>query len=397
MPTEHVYAATDLPKSIPDAGPGPGGSFSGGPPGVTVSSITVPHAITIDDLDVEVSITHPFTADLRITLIAPNSATCVLKQNGSGGSGDNLTQTIFDAAAQFPVAEGVAPFTGRHRPVGDLTSFYNIAANGVWQLQVEDVTNRDTGTLTDFKLRITGENVIAPTAAVTVESSLVRRGKTSAVTFTLDAESTTFSRRSVITVGGTLRDFAGSGMNYTATFVPEANFKGNAQIIVPAKAFTNSTGLVNTAELRALVQVDTTARPCTNPYPDCPPGTGKEECARLGYRNVCTTTVGPLPPGSGCTNPYPDCPPGLGKEECAQLGYRNVCTSTVGPLPGGEIPCNPYPDCPSGTGKEECAQLGYRRVSCPDESPLPFPPPNDPAPTKPPRGKGCTTCTGGVR
>jgi subtilisin-like proprotein convertase family protein len=124
--------------------------------GTVTQSIAVRDAFTYENLDVAVDITHSFVSDLTLTLIAPDGTRLRLFDR-TGGAGDNFTGTIFDSEAATAISAGVAPFTGRFRPVQSLAPLYNRDARGTWQLEVRDNATGDVGTLTNFTLLFTSQ------------------------------------------------------------------------------------------------------------------------------------------------------------------------------------------------------------------------------------------------
>jgi subtilisin-like proprotein convertase family protein len=124
--------------------------------GTVTQSIAVRDAFTYENLDVAVDITHSFVSHLTLTLIAPDG-TRVRLFDRTGGAGDNFSGTIFDSEAATAITAGVAPFTGRFRPVQSLAPLYNRDARGTWQLEVRDNATDDVGTLTNFTLLFTSQ------------------------------------------------------------------------------------------------------------------------------------------------------------------------------------------------------------------------------------------------
>ncbi|MCA0350835.1 MAG: S8 family serine peptidase [Chloroflexi bacterium] len=111
------------------------------PSGVNLP-ISLNQALIIADLDVEITVEHPFVSDLAIRLLAPNGKTLILAEE-DGGSGVNFTRTIFDSSAEQSITlvnETSAPFSGRYRPQESLNYLYGDQAQGVWQLNVADQT-----------------------------------------------------------------------------------------------------------------------------------------------------------------------------------------------------------------------------------------------------------------
>lgn len=132
----------------------PGTSFG---PNDIISPMTVSGISGfVTDINVQVNITHTWVADIVLFLEAPNGDFVQLF-NQRGGSGDNLTNTIFDDSAANPISAGTAPFTGAFRPEQPLSLFNGLSAedtNGEWQLYVFDLFAGDDGVLVDWRLEI---------------------------------------------------------------------------------------------------------------------------------------------------------------------------------------------------------------------------------------------------
>ena len=139
-----TLSATDIPKTIADNS--------------TVSSSLDVSALggNLTDVNVSLDITHSYTGDLSITLIAPDS-TRISLVSGRGNSGDNFTNTTFDQQAGTSitgVTSANAPFTGSYIPEGNLSSL-NGSPNGTWTLEVVDGASGDTGSINGWSLQLT--------------------------------------------------------------------------------------------------------------------------------------------------------------------------------------------------------------------------------------------------
>ncbi len=121
------------------------------PRGRAVSQLTVPDNLTIADLNVRISLTHPRLSDLVIHLQAPNGMDLVLL-NRMGGQMKNLTNTTFDDQAATMFLLGQAPYTGSYQPAVPLSNFNGQSAKGTWKLWVEDQGGQNTGTLLSWSL-----------------------------------------------------------------------------------------------------------------------------------------------------------------------------------------------------------------------------------------------------
>jgi subtilisin-like proprotein convertase family protein len=132
-------ASTDTPKLLPDLA-------------TTTSSIVEPLDEPIRDLDVKVNLTHTFDSDLILTLIGPDG-TRVTLSNRHGGSGDDYTNTLFEALfASTPISAGSPPFTGTFLADEPLAVFTGQSTMGTWTLEISDVAGGDTGVLWGWSL-----------------------------------------------------------------------------------------------------------------------------------------------------------------------------------------------------------------------------------------------------
>jgi subtilisin-like proprotein convertase family protein len=120
------------------------------------SQVTVPF-LSVNDIDVEVSITHPYIASLSAVLIHPNGTRIPLFNNSAVG-GANLINTTFDSEAASLLANTTekAPYTASFRPVGNLAALYaaspQVAPVGTWTLEVRDSYGYSGGSIDSFTL-----------------------------------------------------------------------------------------------------------------------------------------------------------------------------------------------------------------------------------------------------
>lgn len=136
-----THVSTDVPVTIPDVT-------------LVTSNLTVSgRSGAITDVNVTLDITHTFTGDLQITLIAPDGTRIVLSQN-NGSGGNDFSGTIFDDEATTPIGSGVAPFSGSFRPDQLLSLLDGKNANGLWQLEIDDQAEIDVGVLNSWSLTI---------------------------------------------------------------------------------------------------------------------------------------------------------------------------------------------------------------------------------------------------
>jgi len=139
------------------------------------SEIVITDAGTVADLDVLLDITHTFTADLDVFLVAPDGRRIELFQD-VGGGGDNFTQTVLNDEAATTISAGAAPFTGSFQPVGNLGDLDGMSITGTWLLEITDDAGGDVGSLNEWALNI---DVVAPVVditAPTVASIMINDG-----------------------------------------------------------------------------------------------------------------------------------------------------------------------------------------------------------------------------
>ncbi len=106
------------------------------PNGIT-SAISITESASVGDIQITVNIEHEFLGDLEIRLKAPNGVT-ILLQNRTLGSKTQLQQTY--TVATTPI----------------LQQLLNQTTVGIWQLQVVDSVQMDTGRLKSWELVLRG-------------------------------------------------------------------------------------------------------------------------------------------------------------------------------------------------------------------------------------------------
>lgn len=122
--------------------------------------LDVPYHLTIEDLDVTVSITHTNAFDLRLFIESPAGTTVLLNESDPLGGfyqSADYRSTTFDDEAATPIEEGEPPFSGRYRPIAgsSLASFDGQDVYGSWKFQVYDSFAADTGYFDSFTLTVT--------------------------------------------------------------------------------------------------------------------------------------------------------------------------------------------------------------------------------------------------
>jgi subtilisin family serine protease/subtilisin-like proprotein convertase family protein len=133
-----------------------------GTQGTTTDSIIVTDARLILDVNVRINITHTFTSDLQVSLIAPDN-TEILLVNRRGADGDNFTATLLDDEALTAISAGTAPFAGSYRPDNALAGFDGKSAAGTWTLRIVDTLANNVGTLNSWSIDFAlANNIFGP-------------------------------------------------------------------------------------------------------------------------------------------------------------------------------------------------------------------------------------------
>ncbi len=133
----------------------------------TLNTTAIPAGATVTGIAVTVNMSHTWVSDMQINLKAPNGNILNLF-NGQGGSGDNLTNTVFSSAGGPNISTGAPPFTGTFSPfatigagptgfisnVATFSSLFSVG-NGDWVLAMRDQFSGDVPTLISWSVRIT--------------------------------------------------------------------------------------------------------------------------------------------------------------------------------------------------------------------------------------------------
>ena len=129
---------------------------------VTYDTIDISQNGTVDDVNVNLTITHPHDGDILLMINGPGSGQITLS-SFNGGSGQNYTNTTFDDEASTPITQGTPPFTGSFIPEQSLSGLDGISLNGKWVLRIFDNKIGDQGTLETYCVAVRYSNPISVT------------------------------------------------------------------------------------------------------------------------------------------------------------------------------------------------------------------------------------------
>jgi len=142
-------------------------SFTGGSgPILDLQTIDIPLTVSLPQTSIDtisfgletvcIDLTHTWLADLTIELVAPDGTTRILA-SGVGGGDDNMTNTCFNNNGGSPIQNGVAPFTGTYKPMGQMGAVNNGQdPNGTWYLRINDNYGQDEGQLLSWSVTFGG-------------------------------------------------------------------------------------------------------------------------------------------------------------------------------------------------------------------------------------------------
>lgn len=138
-------------------------TFTGGSgPILDLQTISIPATVSLPQTSIDTAIfgletvcidlTHTWLADLTIELVAPDGSSRMLA-TGVGGGDDNMTNTCFNNDSGTPIQNGIAPFTGTFKPMGQMGAVNNGQdPNGTWYLRISDSYGQDEGQLLSWSL-----------------------------------------------------------------------------------------------------------------------------------------------------------------------------------------------------------------------------------------------------
>ncbi len=123
----------------------------------TVGSVVIDEDFAIEDIRIELDVTHSFRADLVVTLDSPDGSSIVLVSD-AGGSDDDLLVTFSTLGCRFDEDELAAGLATELQPqgpgsLGDLTG---ISSAGVWELRIFDDASGDQGLFNQWTLILSG-------------------------------------------------------------------------------------------------------------------------------------------------------------------------------------------------------------------------------------------------
>lgn len=131
--------------------------------GRTVSTLEIPTAFKIAEIEVQLELRHEYLSDLILVLEAPSGARVTLSSRNGEGE-DNFQATTFADKATSTITAGTAPYHGMFQPEEPLALLRGEEGRGVWKLIVLDRVEWDDGTLESWGLTFSFvEEALTPT------------------------------------------------------------------------------------------------------------------------------------------------------------------------------------------------------------------------------------------
>jgi hypothetical protein len=72
-----------------------------------------------------------------------------------GEGGQNFINTVFDDTSSIPISQGIPPYSGRYKPIGNLSILYDKDISGDWILKILDKKSGNEGVLNSWCLQMT--------------------------------------------------------------------------------------------------------------------------------------------------------------------------------------------------------------------------------------------------
>ena len=132
---------------------------STGTAGITTDSLSVNLNLTITDVNFFIALNHINSANLEITLFAPNGDSVkVFDNNTSSGNSDNIV-TVFDDNADSSLISGrYATFSNNIKPANNMLAvFRSDNFQGKWSIRFNDQAGTDTGRVYAWGVQINNQ------------------------------------------------------------------------------------------------------------------------------------------------------------------------------------------------------------------------------------------------
>jgi subtilisin-like proprotein convertase family protein len=120
---------------------------------LTISGVTG----TVGEVTLSLYLTHTFVADLKVSLVAPDSTEIILAESIGGNASNPGGAALGTSCSAYAVFSDLAtaaiqtqtsaslPLVGSFKPKNPLAGFNGKSPNGTWKLRIQDLYSGDTG------------------------------------------------------------------------------------------------------------------------------------------------------------------------------------------------------------------------------------------------------------
>ena len=234
-----------------------GGTLNGAAP--VVETITVPDSGIVNDVQVQVQITHTFQGDIELDLSSPN-ATVVALHDGDGGASDNLNLIYSDTG----VPNGSDDFNCgcvMQPAVGTMVSMVNGSYIGDWTLTADDnFPGADNGTLDSWCLSLFEE-----TPPVPIQGLFCFSAPGSGIADVTWENPLTYDSINVYIGGSLVTTLAGTATNFSSDVFPTpSQIQVGIEAVLDGNATATISCDVTLPEPGATIGPDVTYQDCTS-------------------------------------------------------------------------------------------------------------------------------------
>ena len=191
------------------------------------------------------------------------------------GETANISFTLSEASTNFAVEDitvaggTLSGFDGSGNSyTATFTPTLNSNVDGVLTVDAEKFTDAagNANTERSITLSVDTRDTTPPSVAITADDQELTIGETANITFTfsepIQSESPqNFEIEDILVTGGSISQFSGENLTYTALFTPAANSTTAGIITVPRFKFNDLTGNVNSAQTQAIININTLVPP----------------------------------------------------------------------------------------------------------------------------------------
>jgi subtilisin-like proprotein convertase family protein len=117
--------------------------------------LTVPVGATVEEVTLDVDISHTFMSDLDIVIVSPNGTEVRALANGNCGTREDILATFVDGGNAITCSTTSPTISGNIAPVQPLANFTGEEVTGVWKVRVRDISGTDAAIINNVALNVT--------------------------------------------------------------------------------------------------------------------------------------------------------------------------------------------------------------------------------------------------